>query len=251
MELIQKYDALIDRYVAGKLSTDELSEFEQLLKSNADIEKEVNMRSELQAAIEASEIKSISNRLESLHATKQSEGKVVKLNTKASSPSWIKYVGLAAIFAGLLFVATKFMNTTEVSPAEHFASYYQSLPMELSGRGSSEETINALETKYRGNDYAASIPLLTELLSQQENAKWSFYRGISYLETNNLNNAIADFKSVADSEDILWKQHGTWYLALSHLKNNNVDAAKNALQTLASNPDADHHREAKELLNKL
>ena len=80
-----------------------------------------------------------------------------------------------------------------------------------------------------------------------------YYRGISYLATNDPNKAITSLQWVIDhhpSEELVWKAQ--WYKALAFVKLSRTAEAISLLHTVASNPAAgDYIRQANTLLTKL
>ena len=71
------------------------------------------------------------------------------------------------------------------------------------------------------------------------------------METGNLNGALKSFDEVLASGDFTFENDAQWYKALTYLKQGDAEKAKQALQPLISDQEADYHEEALALSKKL
>ena len=244
-----KYDTEIDKYLAGLMSKDERKEFETLLSKEESLKNEILIRKSVKRKFEIKNAKSIRERVAKVHSETQNP------QTKIRPLTIMKYAAVGLVAMMSLFYGVSQFSGSENSgdPVKQLASFYEPYQLQVSDRGSNTDAfIKALENVYNGGDYKAAYSIIEQLSkSQPEEIKWVFYRGICKMETDDIQGAIVDFEQVKNSDHLLWADHGTWYLALTQLKNNDNAAAKVTLQALANDKDADHHKEAVSLLSKI
>ncbi len=249
MDELGKYEDQIDAYLNGKLQGDTLKEFEQLLNTNKDIQMEVRIKKELKESFALEDSFRLKVRLKEIQEQTLEPTPVVSLPQKSNS--WLKYAAAIALLACVLFGVQQSGMLNPGDTTSQFASYYEVYPMDAAERGSTDTELKELTTFYNNKDYTAALERLNTLVDGDDQIQWKLYRGISLLETGDIQSAILDLRSVSSSSDENWKDHGRWYLALAYLKTKNTEAAKQELQVLAGSSSADHHTEAKELLEKL
>ncbi len=243
------YESQIDAYVRGNLKGEELKKFEQLMQSNNDIQMEVRIKKDLKESFEIDEAIRLKERLKGIQIQTVDAIPVIPITKK--SKSWLNYAAAIAIFAGMLFGLSQSNLFKQSNIEATYASYYEPYPLDIGNRGSNETNITQTKSLYESKQYEKAIPYLDDLINSDDQVQWQLYRGISYLESGNINAAVVDLKTVASSSDENWNDHGRWYLALAYIKSNNVSAAKLELEKLVSKPTADHRQDAIELLKEL
>ena len=265
MDIIEKFDAQIDAYILDSLSAADKQAFEQALSTSQELKDELAMRKSLNLGLEQIELKDVRNRLDKIKNTKsaqsnsttpsaiikQSENNIQTNTTKSNN--WPKYLLLLASLAALLFFASKFLSPTpeETKTNIPMASYFEPMPLQISDRGDMADDIKEMTALYNNKEYAKVTPYLDTFLENGQDVKWNLYRGITHYKTGAFAKALLDFKTVANSDNYLLSDHGKWYQALTAIELGDKDSAKTLLQSLASKANADHSKEAKELLNKL
>lgn len=76
--------------------------------------------------------------------------------------------------------------------------------------------------------------------------------GILYFQTEQFSKATTAFKVVQESNDIRYIENAEWYLVLTHLKNNDTQLAKSALNSFLQKPhDSVYKARAQHLENEL
>lgn len=76
------------------------------------------------------------------------------------------------------------------------------------------------------------------------------FLGISFIETDQLKNAIPLFKNILESNDILFGEHARWYLSLCYIKLKEVEKAKLQLQQIIKDKTI-YAQKATEILKKI
>lgn len=216
---------LIEKKLRNELTDNELEEFNRLLKKDRSFAEAYKIESDIHQYINQTmnnqETKAY---LKKLHVELEAKG---ALEENKSLPSIKKYFpyAAAALMAGALFFLY-FLSGTTNSPQELFAMNYIKPAFTETQR--STTSFQQLKTAYENKDYST----VTQLLENDNEAKpkLKLYLGISHLELEQPDKAIAVFKSLQSSSTI--KDQATWYLALCHLKQKEVFKTKTELQKL-------------------
>lgn len=251
MSAIEKHSDFIDKFILGTLTENEQNDFDNLMELHPEIKEEVQFRKQLHDGFESVEVENLRTRLGKIKEEIIQTDEPEATNTEQKNALWkILLIAALALLLGLLAFRYLQAPKQEIKKSQ-FASYYQPYLMDSGIRGANEQSVQNLYQAYSKGEYAESISLLNEIMKTDDAIKWKLYRGISLFETNKSTEAIADFQTVIDSENYLWEDHGKWYLSLAHLKAEQVDKTTLLLEELASDPDADHHKEAIDLLSTL
>ncbi|MFK8009418.1 MAG: tetratricopeptide repeat protein [Saprospiraceae bacterium] len=249
---MMNYINQIDDFILNKLSPQEKEDFRQQLLKNAELAQEVRKRELVRDGLEALGNQKMKDRIKVVRKEMldQEKNDNPPKNQNRIIPLWI--MAAAAIFI-LGFVGWQFLNPTEITPEEIFAESYQPYMEDFGSRGT-DMTKNYLQagTYYNERNYSAAIPLLQNILeAEPQNSEVELVLGDCLLSINKTEEAMVHFNSILARKTNLYNDPAQWFLALSYLKQNEIEACKNALKNLIDNPRADYHEEAKELLSKL
>ena len=246
------YIKQIDAYILGKLSPKEEKDFRQQLLIDSDLAEEVKKRELMRDGLEALGNQKMKDRIKVVRKEmldKEKNSNPPK-NRNRIIPLWI--MAAAAIFI-LGFVGWQFLGPTEMSTEEIFAESYQPYMENFGSRG----TDNAKDylqagAYYNEKNYSAAIPLLKSILNAKPlNSEVELVLGDCLLSTNKTEEAIVHFNSILARKTNLYNDPAQWFLALSYLKQNKIEACKKTLKNLVENSKADYHLEAMELYSKL
>ncbi len=176
----------------------------------------------------------------------------------------VKRYWAAAAFIGVLLMAGLFYlpNGQNDVFADNFEAYEDILSKDveivLSERGAALD-VEALEQlqvglkDYQNKDFAKAIPVFEQYLkSSAKNYKGEevqFYLAVSNLGAGQTNKAIKGFDMLLKSESSKFKVDIEWYLALAHIKNDELSSAKSLLKGLESNDK--YSKQAKNILEGL
>ena len=106
-------------------------------------------------------------------------------------------------------------------------------------------------TSYEAKNYTTAIPLLENILKvAPQNSEVELILGDCLLSINKTEEAIEHFNALV-AKTSLYNDPAQWFLALSYLRQNRIEACQKALQTLIQTPQADYYKEAKALLLKI
>lgn len=245
-----KYSQLIERFIAGEMNEDELRWFGNELQTNAELSAELRLDKDLDNILQDEDVVEFRRKLISVfNESKQQDTspKVVRMQ-----PLWWQMAAAAAI-AILVIAGGAILLTQQRSyTAEKlFSMYYDSnrtIELTRSGNANIVEAI----LKFQQKDYQGAALIFAEILDKDSSniAVW-FYNGISYIETNRIEDAVKAFKYIVEDKNNLYVEHAEWYLGLCYLKNEQLDFAVEQFQKIAANEKNYHHKEADKILEKL
>lgn len=250
-------EKLITLYISNQLEGKALQEFEERLSNDPKLKKEVDEQSTLlNSALEngINEYGQLEDRLKRIHSTvvqSKSTDTTNESTTKKSSLKIVRWAMAAAAVLLLAILASQFIGSGSFDHEQVFADYTPHKEISLTKMSATDKILPQAEIFYNLKDYELAIPLFTaHLKDQPTDFQVILYRGISYMNTNKFDLAIADFKTVEKSNAI-FNGEGTWYQALVYLKQNNLDNCKRTLQTIAQEPNAIRNADAQRLLQEL
>lgn len=242
----------IDDYILGKLSPKEEEDFRQQLLIDSNLAQEVKKRELMRDGLEALGNQKMKERIKAVRTEMLDNEKNSSppKNRNGIIPLWI--MAAAAIFI-LGFVGWQFLSPTEIDIEDVFAKSYQPYIEDFGSRGTNtaKEYLQA-GAYYNEKNYSAAIPLLRNILkTEPQNSEVELVLGDCLLSTNKTKEAMVHFNSILERKTNLYNDPAQWFLALSYLKQNKIEACKKALENLTKNAKADYHQEAKELFSKL
>lgn len=242
----------IDEYILGKLSPNEVQEFRQQLLIDSNLADEVKKREIILGGLEALGNEKMRDRIKAVRKEMLEEASNNTLGRERSRSLFIWLSAAAAIFV-LYWAGWHFLNPATINAETIFAETYSPYLEDFGSRGSNS-TKNYLQavTSYEAKNYADAIPLLENILKvEPQNSEVELILGDCLLSINKTEEAIEHFNAVIARKTSLYNDPAQWFLALSYLKQNKIEACQKTLQTLIQDPQADYYKEAKALLAKI
>lgn len=215
-----------------------------------------SLESEIDNYLKDEETAKFRKTLENVHAKFiKDEKELTKNNKRFMHSNFHKYALAAslALLIGVFGIVRIINNSSESVCQKIFAQYYQPYHNDLIKR-SDHIVINNLYLAFQAYDnheYEKAKILFTKVIEADESLLMAYlYRGISCIETNDFNNAIASFNKVLKTDSNPYYIQARWYSALAWLKLNNPSIAKQHLTWLSANSRY-YGNMAKEILKKL
>jgi TolA-binding protein len=227
------YTTFIERYYNGKLSPDELIQFNKLKSENEDFIKELELFESAQFIVELSALQELKEKVKSLD----------KANQPTHSLKSQRILGVAAsiillMIASVLFYAQTFSNKSLYSKSFTPASDY------ISELGSDNSELELALSIYNKGKYQEALRKFNTIKTDES----QFYAGQCNLQLKNFTEAVNKFNSVQG----IYTTEAQWYLALTHLKLNKEQQAILVLdQIIKSNQDPLFVKKSKKLKSKL
>lgn len=235
------------KYFRNELSPEARKAFEQRLRSETDFASEVNLELDVMRSISDEGILKLEKHLESIHA----EAKMADEIPGKGSFS-MKRPYLAAASVTFLLVAASLVIYSLWPPPGHselFAHYY--VPYQLENMRGTNHTLRDGIQKYRNQEYRLARDQFEQILaSDPSRIGMTFLIGHCFLNTADLGNAIHSFEAVIAHQNNVYVAEAMWYAALTHVKAQNTDEARQLLLQITLDKSK-YHVPAQGLLEKL
>lgn len=249
-------DELIEQYLLGQLSSDQLAAFNKQLLADNELQKEVELQKALIRNVRRAGREEWKRKLDDMHrelipegAEKRQTATIVPIRR----PSIKKYLlGAAAIAAVAVLCTWWIVQDSNAGNERLFAAYYKPYAnIEQATRSvppaAPTERIEAFQAYDRG-DYAGSIGLFKKVLEKEADEAVLFYLGNAYLSSNKAPEAEAAFKDYL-SKYREFVPEASWYLSMSYIKQGKLKKARPLLEELVKRKGS-FSKEAAEILLK-
>lgn len=239
----------IEEYLKKRLSPREEQAFEARLRQDSDLAAEVEWQQEMmeflrrQADREAlkAKLSAIGDKyLEPEPSRKTTGAKIFRIGRRP----WLVAASVAVLITATMLV---FLLTDSRTLYQQYSQHPSLSLTEMSTQTGYD--LAAAEQAFNNGDYPVAERELAEYLTQNPSDTLALlYRGISLLELGRIQPAREIFEAIRNGSSDL-KDLGTWYLALSYVKENDRENARQVLEQLPQR--SERYSSARELLKKL
>ncbi|MEM6316016.1 MAG: hypothetical protein AAF960_00010 [Bacteroidota bacterium] len=267
----------IENFLNREMDASELAAFEQQMAKDEGLAEEVTFHQDILKGIDQAGAADFRSIVAGVHEEMKNEqffsekvaDKVIEKNAQKEATvrriSFGRSLAIAASFA-LLLVAGWWILSQPTDPNDlfqnNFAMHENVLSIEIEDRlaetgfGANKVALADLQTgieQYENGDYTAAIATFQNFKNVAPNDPLSnyatFYESIAFLKTNKITEAQGSLVDLAANTAFPLQEDAQWYLALTYLKLENIDAAKTQLEQLQ--PSDKYGTKAKQLLRKL
>ena len=243
----KELEILKDKYAMETLNEQEYASLEVEKLQNPKLESELKIHTDLVRGVEYAGQLELQDMLDKIHY--QQVGNV---------PKSVKSRKTLYLIAGLFILAgvTGYFlwgsgNQNEVNPQLLYADYYTQYQPSLQDRGAgADEAKAAFNQAYTDDNHIEALTTIKPYLTESSN-DIKLTAAISANEIGDLVLADRLLNEIIEMKDYYFMDHAIWYKALIKLKTGDIASVKDILTPIISNPKADHHMEAKELVSKL
>ncbi len=239
---------LIDTYLEGGMSQADIDKFKAFMQSDADLDLDVKMVSEIQEARAFSPLES--QLRDSLNSIRQAD--VIGESTPAEvtkTNSVMKYgVAAISIAAVLYLLFSVFGNLNQADqPSDAYMQFAMVEPLHLTTKGDlSQKEIVGMQQAYNEGEYASALPFIDKYLdSNPSDLDVLNAKSISLTEVGNYKEAHKTFRVIEALNPRVKKY--VWNEALAYLKQNKITTAKMLLNDIVNNKSY-NYEQAKKLL---
>jgi len=237
----------VEPYLRGQLSKEKSDAFENALKNDVNLEKEVDIRRGELAALEHLMQEDLRAKLQKweIHRTNNSGESKAVIGFKK-----LVYFSMAAAASFLLIGGCFFFLKSSYSNSVLFKDNYISA---VSTTKSVEENgfKQGLEA-FANRDYISAIDFFSNISPDKNSYELAqSYIAHALILQDKFDEAISVFQKIIEGENQKLRQQGEWYQALIYLKLNKNDKAKELLTSIASKTSHRYAHKAKQLLKKV
>jgi hypothetical protein len=221
---------LLDRYLAGELSSEEQADVNRRLAADADFAEAYEFRRATDRYLRTRRAEAaLREQLAELGA-KHFAGGAQDVATGAPAAKvrrlWPGLLALAAAVALLLLAWPPW------GQADLYTRYADHPPLSFTTRGAASEALQKAETAWLAQDYEAAYAAFAQLPdSIRQRPQILLARGIVAVETERYGEAQLLFRRLSTGQSAL-RDYGAWYEALTMLKAGNEATARELLRTL-------------------
>jgi len=238
----------IKKYLSNQLSPIDRNAFEQEMENDPFLKESVEGWSMNDEQLTMAHLNSFEKEIHERIDTKifeQKKSKVLYMNV-------FKFAAAACVFGILCAVAYRVIFTNKnVDEQKIYTAYFKPLTnTDVTVRGENDTTDEAKAAQaYEKEDYFEALNLYQKLVANNpNNVKNNLFLGISFLATNQEKRAIDVLSKITQSEEFHFDIQ--WYLALSYIKNKELQNALATLNNLTKEENY-YQKEAQEIIDKL
>lgn len=251
MESTSYHEDDIDRYLEHKMSAQEHKAFEERIKSDPALRKEVALQQDITAGINLFGGEALKKKLQSAdrEETDLPSDSEAKNNRGRPMYTWI---GIAASLSALFLVAILLFDRG-TDPQELYATYYEPYPNVVNpaqrSEGAATDAAGQAMYFYEQGEFEKAIQLFTQEPSLSDQA-YRFYLGVSYLGSKNAQQAISILTPLSEDAQFAFHEPVLWYLGLAQLQTSKPELARETLQKVIA-IGGDYKAEAQAILDAL
>lgn len=233
-------EQLIQDYIADRLSEEDKTAVEGLLKTDADFKSDFNTYNDISAAFKDSEAKGLKEYFQELEE-----------KTPRQSGLFYKYKYLYLAIASAVVIAFFYNPFNAQSSVDLFDSNFEIYPNTYQPVVRSSNTDNNIAfIAYENGDFVTAENEFQLLLNVSDNPNIRFYFASSLLNQYKYDLALKEFDRLnTQSHD--YSTESLWYTALIHIKKENYTKALRSLEQLNTMNSTFKSEERELLLQKL
>ncbi len=237
---------LFETYLYGDMPQEAVVDFEKRLKTDSNFNKAFKLYKETDAFL-SSTFKN-EEKQETFKANLQQISQTY-FNTKPNSnhlkvrPYFKYFIAACAIVLLGFFVFNPFSSLPKYSDYAHYNT------ISLIVRGNNQALLQTAETTFNTKKFAKANNAFKRLLAiDKDNNELKFYYALCNIELDNFKQADSVLVQLQSGTSV-FKHKASWYLALSKLKQDDIEACVVILQSIPK--EAEDYKQAQKLLNKL
>lgn len=254
---------LIEAHHRGTLKGADKAYLKQLMSEDPSFKQEVNDYKQIYNGLEALHIEQFQLKLNKMEAKYKQEDNIVAMNNKGTIVRPMRRLYAVAAAIALLVCCTITYNLMLPSVFnQHFAAS-QSIAVHIESTRAGGQSISTAEqikksafTAYQKEEYTKSISLLKDYVNTYPEKAAKDYQsmlvlGVAQLATDKAENAARTLEQIINGRDSSYKQEAEWMWALSQIKLDHTDAAKEILEEITLQKGHIHQEDAAKVLNQL
>lgn len=239
----------IEDFIDDELSGELLAEFNAEYNENLDLQAEVELRRQVNQAVNENEIIALRAKLKD--ARKEADSQKVKMLIPHSKSDYFRFIRTSVAILVVLLGFGGILHNGFLSLDGTYKHFYNT-PSWSPERSVSNEITLLQEANFQfvNSEYGQVIQLLNKLENDNEKPVFSFYKGASYQNLGRFNEAITEYTKVIKEGDNLFVEEAEWYRSLCYLKIADKEKAKNELLAVIERK-GHFEKDAKAVLRRL
>lgn len=242
----ERDDYLIDGYASNTLKENEKNAFEARLKNEPELAEALDLQMRMYAFLDKKNEKFLQDVKDDFLSEYPPTPISIPLYKR---PIFRIGVGIAAAVSLVLII---WQINEPLKPANTSQTAHKRYAVIEQSDGIASNDLIEAAAAFNSGDYTNAANSLDKYLtSTPDDVEALLYKGISLLELGKIKDAKTIFRDISNG-DSFFKANALWYLALTHLRENDIVSCKNVLnQLIVQNQDVLLVKKAKLLLKKL
>ncbi len=252
MEKMSKYDDFIQPFLDGELSREELDWFSKELESNAVLAEDIRLYREVDNAIHEQDVMDLRDQLDVIH---NSIGDPV--DSPVRQTRYRKVLSYAAIASLAILISLGVLlkvQHNKLTNDQIFEKHYEPYEVTMIYRSAEtdyQKVLSQAFAKYDAGEFYEAIDLFEEILvDDPADMASSLYSGISYMETNQYNEAGIKFEKIINHNDNLFIEPAELYLGYCYLHTGQNLEARAQFKEIAQS-DGSYKKEARKIMRSI
>ena len=216
MDAAQERFEQIEQYLTGELEGEALTLFEEQLRSDPGLAREVALHGGIAEALTEADVPELQGKLQAAHE------RFMEKEALPRKRYFGKALRIAASVALLASITWAIYSINKPADSDAlFVDYFEAYEARsyLRSQGSfGNKTLREAYKNYEQQNYVAALPYFEETLEDSMQLSVAFFTANCYLGTNQAEKAIPLFRQVIADSDNLLVQQAQWYLALAYMK---------------------------------
>ena len=237
---------IIENYLNGELSGEQLKEVEDRINVDEDFAKEVEWQREAKKLMEDEGMRVFQQKLQA-YKKERTKANIVEMKPQR------KYLRIAAAVA--LVIAAVFLFLSRGPDGEKlYTQYYKAQKDEISNQlgfaaGQKFDDLQRIMEGYGSPPYDDTVDSLRSHYERYEDDIARYYIAHTYIAQDDLKMAQGEFEKIIPNDPFMIIDDTYWYLALIHIKNNDFEIAKEYLNKISE--DYRYKKEVTSLLDEI
>ncbi|GGX22362.1 tetratricopeptide repeat protein [Aquimarina muelleri] len=219
----------IEAYLSNSLSQEDAIIFEQEMAINIELQEEVEKHRIMHTTLADQDTLAFKEKLIRISNKIKQEDTT---NTRLTNRFTVFKVAASIVI--LLGVGSLFWHTmytkNQTQGLDLYSEYYKPYPTEDIIRGETNKKTKEIVKHYTSGSYDSVVHLLEKHPRLKEHEALQIYLGNSYLNTNQEEKAVKEFKNITNKGK--YYEIAQWYLSLTYLKLDKSEKAKTLLKEI-------------------
>jgi tetratricopeptide (TPR) repeat protein len=252
MEKMSKYDDFIQPFLDGELSREELDWFSKELESNAVLAEDIRLYREVENAIREQDVMDLRDQLDVIHnAIGDPSQQAIRPSRYRKVMSYAAIASLTILISlGVLLKVQHNKLTNDQIFEKHYEPYEVTM-IYRSAESDYQKVLSQAMTRYEAGEYLTAINLFEDILAKDPaDMASSLYSGISYMETEQYNQADLKFQKIINHNDNLFVEQAAWYLGFCYLHTGQNLEARGHFREIATSSGS-YNKKAKKIMRSI
>jgi tetratricopeptide (TPR) repeat protein len=245
---MEKSFSMLEDFLDGNLSSDELNLLLKDLESNKELASEMILRLEVNQVIKDKGFLELQSKLEMQLNNTENNSALLNLGREFLKTWQLAAASFALVLVvgGLWYILSNKPYSTEKLVTKYYKPAHPILQIR-SAEAHNENALAQAFNYYKDNDFNNALKYFKSI-ENQTTAR--FYSGVCYIELEQYENAIESFSYIINDNDNLFVEQANWYLGLIYLMDNQKSKAIDQFEKISSD-DNFYSAQANDILKYL